>query len=1176
MHPLPEKVQLIKMRSNSIYNNQNLPEGMKKSAMSAGVLCTGDVSPVFPALTGKREKITGRWVPAKMLLVMKLTVLMLTVTFLSAYAEGTAQSVTLKGKDLALKEVFSAISEQTDYIVFYNQRLLEGTKPVSLAAKDLPLKELLAVVFRDQPLDYVIEDKTIILSRKPWITSTGKPDTWQDSLKGRVLRAGSGEQLAGVTIAVKGAGKGMISNATGHFAIGGVNDKAVVVITSVGFTPLEIAFSKLAALPAGETIVLNESSITKMNDGSFIFNLTVKVNPLEEVVINGGYYATNEKARTGNIARVSGKDIKNQPVTSPLMSLQGRMAGVSVTPYSGVPGSAPNIQIRGQNSLRFDGSYPLYVIDGIPVDSRPIAPINTIIVYPGFDPLATLNPADIESIDVLKDADATAIYGSRGANGVVLITTRKGVARKTAVDINIYRGSGRLSHKLDMLNFQEYFQLRKEAFANDGLTPRSTDYDMTVFDTTGRQDKDWQEEMLGGSSGITDINIGASGGNGQTAFNASLGYHKETTIYGEDFGFTRMNMHFGVTHQSANKKLQIMLKGDYGMMKNNLFADANFTFNITRMPPNSPDLYTQEGKLNWLLVYPYGPDFPVSAFNNPAAYLLKTHDVKQFNFVSSLSASYQLTNDLQLKVSMGLTDLREHDNTRDPIAALNPTFIYAGVTGSAGFASNQRTSWIVEPQLSYGKTFGLHGFNLVAGSTFQDAASYREGINAYGYTSDAMLGSVLAAPTKYYDVTEGHYRFNSVFARLGYNWGQRVFLNFTGRRDGSSRFGPHNRYANFGAIGAAWEFSESHFFDDIRSVINRGKLRGSYGITGNDLIGDFEYLKSYTVTNAPYMGYPGLYPRSLYNPGIRWEQTRKLEFSLALGFLQDRITTEVSWYRNRSSNQLIDYALPWITGFNSVRANFPAVIENRGLEIVLETKNIQRKDITWITSFNVTVPQTKLVAFDNIENSSYASFFKVGEAPTVQYLYTWDGVDPATGIHKLKDINNDGAVDDNDRRFMLPTGQKIFGGLGNSVRWKDLEVAAFLYFANTTTSNIYPSTSLPGSPNNWPAMALDRWMKPGDQKMIGRSSTRFNNDYSNKVIYSDYNTTDIFFVRLRSLEIAYQLNSLLNRTVPVQASVFVQGQNLLTFTDFKLGWDPETMYNLPALRMLSAGLRFKM
>lgn len=1107
----------------------------------------------------RRSRYAGR---KKILIAMKLTFFLLTAAFLTVNARSVSQTVTFHGKDTPLEKVFQEVKKQTGYFFFFTEETLAGAKPVSIHADNMPLLQFLDSLFAGQPLEYFIESKTIrvaagnALPGLLGLAATGP-------VKG-IIKDKQGNPLAGATIRLKGSSHGVSSDNNGQFTIEAKTGDELI-ITYVGYQT--------------RTIKVNGAVLD-------LIQLEPLESALHEVVVSTGYWTTAKKKSVGNISKVTAKDIERQPVTSPLLALQGRMPGVEITPTGGTPGAAVSIRIRGENSLRtrwaspVDGNLPLYVVDGVPLSSIPVqsGSGSSSLLGWGIDPLSGIDPANIESIEVLKDADATAIYGSRGANGVVLITTKNRKSQESLrADVNLYRGIGEIAQRMEFLNTAQNLEMRREGVYNDG--PDALYYfedptfgplfypDLKFWKDTTRY-TDWQDVIFGGQSNITDAKINLSGGTGRTTFAFGAAYHKETLPTSSAFGFDRITTNLNIGHTSRDQKFQFALSGTYGFNKYNLFENSSFMTSVMTLSPSAPALYNPDGGLNWEIF----PDYGIATWDNPMSWLRRTNNSAAYNLISNMLLGYRIAQGLELKTNIGFSRLDHGATLNTPISSQTP-----GTTeGTSIVVASQRTSWIVEPQLTYDRVSGGHLFNAVVGATLQQAKDASSQFMGTGYTSDALLGTLAGAgAVRNTTSNTSEYRYGAVFARLGYEYKDRYLVNLTGRRDGSSRFGPGRQYGNFGAIGVGWIFTNESFFEKHLSFLSSGKLRASYGSTGNDQIGDSRFVETFSIAPRTYQNNVGLIPTSLFNPEYSWEVTNKLEIGLEAGFFKDRLSFELSRYMNRSSNQLVEYQLPGITGFLGVLSNFGATVENTGWELLVVSRNISTGNFAWTTSFNLSFPRNKLARFEGIESSPYAQTFRVGSPLSIQHEYVWTGVDPTTGLHTFKDFNNDGQIGGEDERFTKALETDYHGGLNNSFSFNGFDLSFFLQFASRQERTFYPFA--PGSRGNHPVEVLARWQKPGDITKVQRYSSTFGEGMTT---YRQFGQSDgvidnVSFVRLKTVSLSYNVpGSLSSKIGSEAASVFVQGQNLFTVSNFP-GWDPETLYGVPTLRIISFGLQAK-
>jgi TonB-linked SusC/RagA family outer membrane protein len=948
--------------------------------------------------------------------------------------------------------------------------------------------------------------------------------------------------LPGVTVAIKNkTNSGAISDYNGHYILS-ASPSDTLIVSFIGF--------KTAIIPIKGRTTID-------------INLLYDTTTLKEVRVNAGYYSVKESERTGNIARITSRDIETQPVTNVLAAMQGRMAGVSITQSTGVAGGGFDIKIRGQNSLRNDANAPLYIIDGVPYSSEAIGSSQTSTIFPiSTSPLNSINPDNIESIEVLKDADATSIYGSRGANGVVLVTTKKGKAGKTTFTINASTGAGKVTRFLKLMNTAQYLNMRKQAFLNDGINQ----YNPWDYDINGTWDQNrytnWQKELLGGSSQINDLQGTVSGGSDNTQFLLSGNYHRESTVFPGDFGYKKGGAQININHKSQDNKFRVTFSAGYTAQDNNQPA-FDLSYDARFLPPNAPALFNSDGTLNW----------ENETWENPLRNLNAKFESKTNDLIASTLLSYEIAKGLTLKSSFGYTDLNTLETRIAPSSIYNPVYNVSSQRSAIYSNNTNRSSWIIEPQINWEKEFGSGKLGILIGSTFQDQTSNMLYQSASGFTSNSLIYNLAAA--KYLTVIlndETRYRYQALFTRVNYNWQQRYILNLTARRDGSSRFGPGNQFANFGAIGAAWLFSNENFLKDS-SWLSFGKIRMSFGTTGNDQIGDYQYLNTYTTSGVSYNGTVGLQPSRLFNPDFGWEINKKLEFAMELGFLGDRIFTTASWYKNRSSNQLVGVPLPGTTGFSSLQANLDATVENRGFELTLRTLNFNQNSFKWTTNINISFARNKLLRFPNLEGSSYNQQYRIGKPLNIALLYQYKGVNPITGVYEFEDSNQDGSITfPEDKQVIADLNPLYYGGIQNQLSYKNWNLDFLFQFVKQQNRSFPMGPA--GMMSNQQQRIAESWTRPGDIAPYQIYTSGLNYDaIMGDYYYSESNATltDASFIRLKNISLSYELPLHLKET---NCRIMLQGQNLLTFTKYKDG-DPEfTSYGfLPPLKIITAGVQ---
>ncbi len=957
----------------------------------------------------------------------------------------------------------------------------------------------------------------------------------QKEIRGTVTDQ-QGSPIAGVAVYIKGRSSGTVTNTNGEYYIRAVPGDTLV-FSYLGFKQIEIILEQQ-----------DQVNIQMKED----------ISSLGEVEINAGYYNTTRRESTGNISRVTAEEIELQPVVNPLQALQGRMAGVEIIPGGNLPGMAPTIRIRGQNSLRSEGNFPLYIIDGVPINSTPIDSYSNL-GSTGIDPLNTLNPSNIKSIEILKDADATAIYGSRGANGVVLITTKLGRLGGTELEARVYTGVSTVPNRLNLLNTRQYLQIRNRAFENDEVDPTAANaYDLLIWDQN--QYTDWQELFFGGSSPVTNVNLHTSGGNANTRYRLSGSYYKQGTVFLGDYDYNKVTAGLHVNHTSENKKLNIDLSLNYGVDINNLVGYLDLSSYAFRLPPNAPAIFNEDGSLHWEEWSAVGQNNPLVGFHNSSV-------TRGNNLVSNVGLSYRLAKGLTLKTNLGYTNFNGDEVVKRPQRSYNPSS-WESINHRSTHLISSRNSWIIEPQLTYSTTIGEGKLDAIIGSTFQESTNKGLGLQGEGYVSEPLIGNLEAAESVIAPFNQNtDYRYNAIFARLGYNWKQKYFINLTGRRDGSSRFGPGKRLANFGAVGAAWIFYDEAFIKRSIPFLSFGKFRGSFGTTGNDQIGDYGYLDAYESTLGP----GGLYPSQLSNPDYSWELNKKLEAAVELGFIEDRINISLSWYRNRSSNQLVGYPLPAITGFTTVQANLPATVQNTGWEVELSSYNIQSKDVLWQTSLNVSFPRNELISYPDLDQSSYANTYRIGQPLNISLLYNYEGIDPETGYYRITDVNEDGRFDYQDRDVVWHRGREFFGGLNNNFNYKNFSLQFLVQFVKQEGSlSLFNAGDLSIQRED-----VMQALEENSRYQRISSSLGASRAYSN-VLSSTFPIVDASFLRLKTLSLGYSLPARALRPLGLnELKLFLSGQNLLTVTSYS-GMDPEMPIDgtsFSALRTITGGLQ---
>lgn len=1077
----------------------------------------------------------------KCILTMKLLILLTVIACLQASARGYGQGVSLSLQNAPLEKAFKEIKKQTGYHFIYTRVQLKNTLPITCQVTNSPLKDVLDQCFRNQPLTYTIEDRYIVVLTKPAPVQNTTVSREPVEVSGRVVNE-SGEAVVGASVKVKGTDIGTSTDENGFFKLEVPDISNILIITSINTETTEI---KLNAKTRLSTIIVKTS-----------------VKALNAVVVNKGYYTTTQKLNTGSVSKVTSSEIEKQPVSNPISSLQGRVPGLLITQRNGLPGSGLTIRIRGQNSIQ-QGNEPLFIVDGVPFSSENMDRVG--ILLNASNPFNTINPSDIESIEILKDADATAIYGSRGANGVVLITTKKAKPGKVAVNLNFSTGWSNPTRTMEYMNTTQYLEMRKEAFKNDAVTPNSSNApDLLLWDTL--RYTDWKKKILSGNSSITNTQIRVSGGTKDVSYSFNTGYYTEGTVFPGNSKYKRGSSSLTLSSSSTNAKFTSVLSTSYTFDKNNLPPQDITAFINT--PPNIYFPYDSIGRLVW--------QEGGFSYGNVLSYLHQEYSANSDRILANLNLTYKVFDKLIVRTNLNFNSIHYDQYSNRPIASQNPAF---NPSGSAIFYNTTSKIWNLEPQIEYITAILDRGkFQFMAGSTWQQKKDKGTYLIGSGYTNDAQINSIAGATTVSAQNDYSLYRFSSVYARLNFNWEERYLLNVVARQDASSRFGSDNRIARFGAIGFAWLFSSEKIFKNNVAVVSFGKLRGSIGTTGNDRIGDYQYLDTWVNTINSYQGQLGLRPTRLFNQNYGWEQISKLDVGLDLGLFNDRVLLFTDFFRHRSKNQLISYSLPDQTGFSSIIKNIPGIVQNQGIEITLTTSNIKNESFSWKSSFNLTVQRNKLIEFYNLKNSNYANRYIIGKPLNLLLGYTFLGVDKQSGMYSYDDVNRDGILNSKDYLYQGTTDPDFFGGFGNVLQFKGVDLSIFFEFRKQRGRHpIYGYTNTPGSFVNQPVAVMDRWQKPGDMSTYQKYTQAPGNQASaaaSRLIFSNAVLTNASFVRLRNMAISYSLSEMPTKKLKTLSSkLYLQCQNLLTFTNY-IGADPEnqSIQVLPPLRTITLGL----
>ncbi|MGN6416173.1 MAG: SusC/RagA family TonB-linked outer membrane protein [Pseudobacter sp.] len=1078
-----------------------------------------------------------------------------------------------------MSEVFKKIKAQAGVDFFISHDLMKESDRVTINVKNVELTTVLDQLFKNQRLTYSIEDKFVVISRR----EAGSPANPEAPLplmevSGRIVDA-KGNAISGATITVKGTNLSVVSSANGDFLIKAAGEKPVIIISCIGF--------KTKELPA----------TAKM--GEILLDAVISV--LDEVRIVA-YGTESRRLAIGAVGTVKAEDIEKQPVLNPLAALQGQVPGLNVTQASGAPGAAIRIQIRGQNSLSQNAgsavkpySQPLFIIDGVPVAAQN-ANLSALYSLGGYGGLADdfggsspfngINPADIESISILKDVSATAIYGTQGANGVILITTKKGKTGKLKIQATYNTAFNTATRKIHLLNTEQYLAYRREALVNDGIdlsTASPAEFpDLLLFDQN--RQTDWYRFYLGNTSNTNNAHVSLSGGSGKTTFFVSTGYTKAEYNFPGNFADKRFTLHSKVNYKSADDRFTIGFGYDYSYQKNNTSASASLV-SAMLTPPNFPDLLDAFGKPNWNF-----KGFNTGRYVQSIASLKQPSLLQVYNMTNSLVLGYNILDGLKFNINAGYSRIVSDQEQRMPASTIDPS---ENPVSKSVFSNTVFETINIEPQLEYQRNFGNGSLTALIGGTYKSNAVSNVQLQGTNYSDEALMGSIASAGRIEAVDSDNPYKYAGAFARLSYTHDQKYILQVSGRRDASSNFGPGRQFGNFGSAGLGWIFSNERFFERASRIISYGKLSGSYGTVGSDATTPYQYQQLFRTENytPDFQGLKPLFVQNLFNPDYGWDSKQSFNAALDLGFWGDRVLLNVTYYRDRIGNQLVDYTLPSQTGFGSVLSNFNAVIQNQGLEFSLTSRNITTKNFSWSTSLNISGNRNKLIAFPGLEESPYGILYTIGESVNIVKGFRLKGVNPETGIFEF--YTSKGEVTANpiygvpsqggDYEKISNLDPQFMGGLANTITYKNLSIYFLFQFQKQQQVNYLRamySGIKPGGLINAPVDILDRWTTPGQVTSIQKLTASYGEAYNTAFYFTQSSGaySDGSYIRLRTASVSYTLpTAFCSKLGVADARFFVNGQNLFLITGYKVG-DPElnNLFSFPLQRTVALGININL
>lgn len=972
--------------------------------------------------------------------------------------------------------------------------------------------------------------------------------SFQQTISGSITDASTNELLPGVSISIKGRSSGTISDSLGRYAINATTGD-ILIYSFVGYNTEEV-------------VVTEENNIT--------VQLQKTTSDLDDVMVIG-YGVQKKRDLTGAISSVNFKDVENTPVKDVLTAVQGRMAGVQIVSNSGAPGDGISVTVRGQSSLN-SGNDPLYIIDGTPMEASSLSQLNGYGSH-GLSPLSYINPSDIESIEVLKDAASTAIYGSRAANGVVIITTKSGKAGAAKIGLNVYTGISQITRHLDVLNASQWRANVLDAYHNldlynNSAVPKVPHW--SVLDSLNPMnsgDVDWQRVMYR-TAHQTQADLSVSGGSDKASYALSTSILDQDGIFLAS-NYKRITSRLN-TQIKLTEKLKVGYSVNYGHETNNrINAGGNGNNSLVQSILVRPPTYS--------LTYPDGsPIYYFIGKRNPVGLALEATHLNTTNrLIGSQFLEYSILDGLTFRTSIGIdfTSMKEDD-------FLPSTIDYRPGYNSGGVRSISNLTWINENYLTYNKTFNqVHQFTALAGFSQQSWKLETTGLDGMYFASDNIrtLNGAGTISNQAVNTTVEH-GLVSYYGRVGYNYKSRYILQGNIRADGSSRFGNENQYGYFPSISAAWRFSDEPFMKSM-GFLNDGKLRLSVGQTGNEAIGNYTSQGEFAI-GANYLDNSGAAPTVMPNAGLTWETSTQYDVGLDLALFNNRVSLNADAYIKNTSNLLFGVPIPETTGFESITQNI-GKIQNRGFELAITTTNL-RGEFKWNSSLNIGLNRNKIVDLPKevltngyIQNGTY-HILKVGQPIGVFYGYKFLGVyasdkDNANQVRNgsangkiyaggdpiWDDLNGDDIIDAQDQQIIGNAQPDYTGGFTNDFSYHNFSLSVFFQFAhgNDIYSELNQLRNSVVAYNNVSKDALNRWQNQGD--ITNRPRPIYNDPLQTDSRVSDRWISDGSYLRLKSVRLSYDIPRTLTKKWKINAiKLYVSGANLITWTHYT-GYGPD-------------------
>lgn len=1060
------------------------------------------------------------------------------------------RKVSVRASNQQIFAVLSSIEKSADVKFSYSPNLIQATRKVSLQLSNEKLSVVLEKLLGPYELTYEVVGRQIILKRNLPEEKEDSPEKEKVETKSLLKVTGAvtdpaGMGLPGVNILIKGTQSGTTTDENGKYVLEIPDAGATLVFSFVGYVSQEVA--------AGTGTIVNV--ILKQDD---------KI--LSEVVVVG-YGVVKKRDLTGSVSSIGATELKEQPVSSFNQALQGRVAGVQVTNSSNAPGGGITIRVRGGNSISASND-PLYVIDGFPMTSPdPASGANNSAAYP--NPLSAVNPNDIESIEILKDASATAIYGSRGANGVVLVTTKRGKEGQASVDFETYYGVQQITRMLDMATAAEHTAAKNEQLRNLNFAERYGNPNGAYPKPPAEygEGTNWQKEIFR-SAPIQNYQISISGGSDKIRYLVSGNYFNQDGIVITS-NFKRFTARVNLD-ANVSKRVKVGTNFTISRSNNNSVNEtggASLVGLTLRASPASP-IFDANGNYQLLNV---GSGSGFNSIANPVAVArTSTNNLLSDRILGNVFTEIVLAEGLSARISLGADVL----NTRRNIFYTPETLIGNTLNGFGSNGSANNLNLLNENVLTYSRSSGIHGFDVVAGITFQSNREERAYAEAQDFPSYSLGANNIGLGNKPLPPRGAlnKWGLNSYLGRVNYRLSGRYLFTLTGRIDGSSRFGANNKYGFFPSGAFAWRVSDEAFMKSIRAVSDL-KFRLSYGVTGNDGIGLYNSLSQYATSRTVFGDAEVLANQAsrIANPDLRWEKTAQFDAGFDLGLLGNRILITADYYIKTTTDLLLPVELPATTGFTTVTRNIGS-LANRGFELGINTVNTDGM-VKWKTNANFSLNRNKVLRLNTSDQIFTAnSIVKVGESVGSFYGNVFNGIwqtadeikaagnlaraGDLPGAIRYKDVNGDGVFNEATDRQILGNGlPKFIFGMTNHVSFKGFDLSVFIQgvqgnkILNETRKSMEQSDP---SDNLLKTVIEGAWRadKPSNTLPSIRQWRSTNTD--------SFYIEDGSFVRLKNVSLGYVIPLKPGWIKRVRA--YVSGQNLVTLTQYH-GFDPEVNSN---------------